>query len=373
MRAARLVVLLPVLLLLAAPSGDTGRGSDPAEAARWWSQTDCSGDAVPAPSAGDRLAVGVQFHGLWADYTDGERAEVLDRLAEAGVESVRIDVSWAMLQPDGPEGFSSWGVRFVDDVLGMAVERGLQPLVTLWLTPEWANGGRGERVLPDDPADYGRVAQWAADRWNGQVAAWEVWNEPNDDDFLRGADPTEYVELLRAGYCGFTTGAPGTPVVFGGTSYVDTDWIGQAYEAGAAGWFDVMGVHPYMGTADAPPDGPDDASGRTVAHLAELHDLMARNGDGEKPIWITELGWSTHENTSDTPNWARGVSPSVQADYLLRTVEVLAAEHPYVERMYWYTERDKATGDPHQDGFGLLTHDLRPKPAYTALAEHLAG
>jgi hypothetical protein len=41
--------------------------------------------------------------------------------------------------------------------------------------------------------------------------------------------------------------------------------------------------------------------------------------------------------------------------------------------MYWYTERDKATGDPHHDGFGLLTHDLRPKPAYTALADRLAG
>lgn len=379
MKASRIALLLPLLLVLVLPLSSAASDRASKATAQWWSQTDCRGSAETVPRADQsadpdaRLAVGVQFHGLWADYTDGERAEVLDRLESAGVDSVRIDVSWAMLQPDGPDQFSSWGVDFVDEVLAMAQDRGLAPLVTLWLTPEWANSGRGERTLPDDPADYGRVAQWAADRWEGQVAAWEVWNEPNDEDFMRGADPAEYVRLLRAAYCGFSTGAPGTPVVFGGTSYVDTDWIARAYAAGAAGWFDVMGVHPYMGMADLPPDTPDDASGRTVAHLADLHELMAGHGDEDKPIWITEMGWSAHDNGSDTPDYARGVSESVQAEYLVRALEILQAEHPYVERFYWYSERDKKTGDAHQDGFGLLTRDLRPKPAYSALADYLAG
>jgi hypothetical protein len=314
----------------------------------------------------------VQFHGTWADYTDAERGRVLDQLVAAGADSVRIDVSWAMLQPDRPDRFSAWGVAFVDKVIGMAADRGLAPLVTLWLSPDWANGGLGERALPADPVDFGRVALWAAARWEGEVAAWEVWNEPNDENFLRGADPDEYVRLLQAAYCGFKTGAPGTPVVFGGTSYVDTAWVSRAYDAGAAGWFDVMGTHPYMGMADAPPETPDDATGRTLAHVRVLHDLMTAHGDGDKPIWITEIGWSTHKNRSDTPNYARGMPASVQADYLVRALETVEDEHPYVDRLYWYTERDKATGDPHQDNFGLLTRDLRPKPAYDALAEYLA-
>jgi hypothetical protein len=377
MRTARLPLLLAVsLLLLSACSGAGDRARD---SSAWWSQTVCGGPdgeaplrrAAPEEPAGD-LSVGVQFHGLWTDYTDAERVRVLDMLRAAGTESVRIDVSWAMLQPDGPGGFSEWGVDFVDRVLDMANERGLDPLVMLWLSPDWATGGRGERSLPEDPADFGRVAQWAADRWRGQVAAWEVWNEPNDEDFMRGADPAEYVRVLHAAYCGFKTAAPDTPVVFGGTSYVDTEWVAEAYDAGAGGWFDVMGTHPYMGVADAPPETPDDGTGRTLDALGELHELMADHGDGDRPIWITELGWSSHRNSARTADWGRGVSPSVQADYLVRALDEVRDEHPYVARFYWYRERDKSTGHLHDDNFGLLTEDLRPKPAYEALVRYLA-
>ena len=176
--------------------------------------------AVPAastaatPSAtGDRLQIGVQFKGMWSDYTDTQRRAVLDKLAAAGADSVRIDVSWAMLQPDSRDSFSAWGVGFVDKVVNMAVARGLTPLITLWMCPDWANGGRGDRALPTDPADFGRIAQWAGARYKGKVGGWEVWNEPNDNDFMRGADPAAYVRLLKAAYKGFKAGAPGTPVL----------------------------------------------------------------------------------------------------------------------------------------------------------------
>lgn len=376
MRPARVSFLaVASLLLLVACSGSAGTVR---QSASWWEQTVCGradADApedLPAPEAAPaELSVGVQFHGMWADYTDAERIRVLDRLVAAGVDSVRIDVSWAMLQPDGPDRYDEWGVNFVDRVIGMVTERGLSPLVMLWLTPDWANGGRGERTPPTDAADFGRVAQWAAQRWEGQVAAWEVWNEPNHEVYLRGTDPAEYVRLLQAAYCGFKTSTPVTPVVFAGTSYVDVDWVTRAYDSGAAGWFDVMGTHPYMGVADAPPETPDDGTGRTLAAVRDLHELMAARGDGDKAIWLTELGWSTHENTQDTPGWARGVSPSVQADYLYRALDEVRDRHPYVSRVYWYAERDRSTGDEHHDSFGLLTEDLQPKPAYWALVDWL--
>ena len=328
--------------------------------------------ALPAAAPADRLAVGVQFKGMWADYTDAQRGAVLDRIAAAGLDSVRVDVSWAMLQPDGPDRYSAWGVGFVDKVVRMARARGLSPLITLWMAPDWANGGRGDRTLPTDPKRFGDVARWAASRWHGQVAAWEVWNEPNDSHFMRGADPVAYVGLLKAAYRGFKAGSPTTPVVFGGTSYVDTDWVARAYAAGAAGSFDVMGTHPYQGMADAPPEVPDDGQRETLDHVRALRALMVAHGDAAKPIWFTEAGWSTHTNPVGTPSWARGVTPTVQADYVVRTLRHVQKQYPWVTRVYWYTERDQVTGDAHQDGFGLLRRDLRPKPAYTALAAHLA-
>ena len=335
---------------------------------------------TPAAHAADapRPQVGVQFHGMWSDYTDAQRAQVLDDLAAAHVGWVRLDVSWAMLQPDGPNSYSTWGVGFVDSVVNAAAARGLKVLVTLWLTPAWANGGAGERVLPTDPADYARVATWAAAHFAGRVQAWEVWNEPNQSYFMSGASPSAYTRLLQAAYPAFHAGDPGTSVVFGGPAYNDTDWIAKAYAAGAHGSFDVMATHPYMGIADQAPETPDDGTMWTLTHVAAVHALMAANGDGDKPVWFTEFGWSSHANdtvdlTSGADNWLRGVTEAQQADYLVRTIKLVQSSFPYVTNLFWYTERNVTTSNLQNANYGLLTHDLQPKPAYTALKDYLSA
>jgi len=309
---------------------------------------------------------------MWSDYTDAQRAQVLDQLAAAGARRVRIDLSWAMLQPTGGNAFDPWGVTFADRVLAMATSRGLRPLVTLWLTPGWANGGAGEHVLPADPGDYARVARWAAARWRGQVD-WEVWNEPNDPQFLTGADPAAYTALLRAAYPAFHAGDPGTRVVFGGPSYNDDGYIARAYAAGAHGFFDVMATHPYLGVADLPPTTPDDGTKWTLLHVAAVRDLLVRHGDGDKPIWFTEFGWSAHPTAPGAPNWERGVTLQQQASYLVDTLRLVRASLPYVTAVFWYTDRVRVSGDPQVDNYGLLTRDLQPRPALLAVRAYLLG
>jgi polysaccharide biosynthesis protein PslG len=321
------------------------------------------------PAAADTLApVGTMFHGMWQFYSDPERAAVLDQLAAAGVTSVRLDVSWAMLQPSGPRTYDRWGVGFVDHVIGMINRRGMKPLVLLWLTPRWANRGQGEHTLPDNPADYARVAKWAAARYGDRVQGWEVWNEQNSPDFLDGADPVGYARLLAAAYPAFHAGSLAVPVVFGGVQYNDTDWIERAYDAGAKGHFDVMAVHPYLGPSDLPGTLADNGSVWTLNHVRTVHDLMAARGDGAKAIWFTELGWSTHPNGSDTPPWALGVTEATQARYLTETVAYVRTHLPYVTRMYWYNEKDLPVGGEQVQHYGLLRADDSPKPALAALA-----
>lgn len=327
--------------------------------------------AAECHSVRSSLELGVQFKGIWSDYTDQQRVQVLDQLYDSGVRSVRIDISWALLQPDGPDQYSPWGVGLVDHVIDLVRSRGLDPMVTLWLAPTWARGGAGERAAPINPDDYGRAAQWSAEHWRGRVAAWEVWNEPNDSGFLQDASPAVYAGLLQSAYRGFKAGAPETPVVFGGTSYVDTDWISSVFAAGASQSFDVMAVHPYLGRADAPPETPDDGTRETLTHLDELHTLMMRAGNGDKPVWLTEFGWSSHDNTDIEHAWERGVSETVQAEYLRSSLQLLATRYPWVTRAYWYTDRNQATGNPHQDNFGLLTRDLKPKPVLDSVADFM--
>jgi polysaccharide biosynthesis protein PslG len=326
-------------------------------------------DRTPAAAATpDPASVGVMFHGLWQLYSDSDREAVLDRLQGAGVTSVRLDLAWSMLQPDNGSSYYDWGVALVDRVIGQANAHGMKPLVMLWMPPAWANGGRGDRALPDDPADYARIAQWAARRWDGKVLGWEVWNEENSPSFMDGADPAAYTRLLRAAYPAFKAGSPRTPVVFGGVEYNDTDWLRRAYDAGAGGFFDVLAVHPYMGISNADPTLADDGTMWTLNHVRAVHSLMVRHGDGGKKIWFTEFGWSTHGNDSATPDFMLGVDEQTQARYLGAAVGYVRAHLPYVQRMYWYNERDLPYGGQQVQNYGLLHANLTPKPALSALA-----
>jgi hypothetical protein len=319
-----------------------------------------------------RPAVGVQFHATWSDYTDAQRAEVLDKLAAAGVKWVRIDLGWASLEERGPGLTSQWYLELADRAVDQARARGLRVLCTLWATPGWANGNAGRNVPPSDPGAYARAAAFAAAHFRGRVAAWEVWNEPNLPDFFAG-DAGRYAQLLRAAYPAFKGADPGALVLLGGPSENDTDWLRAVYAAGAQGAFDVLATHPYMGVADAPPELPDDGSRYTISHVAAVHELMRANGDGAKPIWFTEFGWSSHPNWPGVENWNRGVSPELQADYLVRSLRYIGANYPYVTNVFWYNERNLASGVVQLDNYGLLNRDLSPKPAYTALKDYLGG
>src|SRR5688500_18495506 len=107
----------------------------------------CSGPPPQAapPAAGP--VVGVQYHGLWSDWTDADREAVLDRMAAAGVGWLRVDVGWESLEERGPGQWSDWYLGLLDRVVDQARARRMQVLVTLWATPGWANGG-GDRAVP---------------------------------------------------------------------------------------------------------------------------------------------------------------------------------------------------------------------------------
>ena len=65
------------------------------------------------------------------------------------------------------------------------------------------------------------------------------------------------------------------------------DFIEEIYRLGGSAYFAIMSVHP--SSNPKPPEGDLDV------RLEHLRTLMAKYGDGGKPIWITELGWSTQK------------------------------------------------------------------------------
>jgi hypothetical protein len=302
------------------------------------------------------------------------RAAVLDKLKAAGVTWVRIDFAWDGVEDAGKGARNAWYIGMMDTCVNLARARGINVLATLWLTPGWANGWQSNRVPPSNPLDYADFAQWAADHWRGRVAAWEVWNEPDPwQQFFQGTS-AQYASILTASYPRFKAGDPNALVVLGGPSSNDDAWVSQLYGLGVKGSFDVLASHPYQGVADAPPEQADDGHRWWFTHTPALRSVMVANGDGAKPIWFTEFGWSAHDNWTGIAEWQRGVSTLQQGDYLVRAHRYAKANWPYVGAMFWYKElATPGSTNVHEEGYALLDSNLAERPVYGALKAYLTG
>jgi hypothetical protein len=306
--------------------------------------------------------------------------EVVDKLALAGVDWVRIDLGWCSIEPKAKGEVAAWYVENLDEVVDAARVRDMKILMTLWCTPDWASSKKGEHYItrgapPAKIRHYRRIARWAAEHWRGRVDAWEIWNEPDLPAFF-GGGPAEYVKLLKAGYRGIVKGDPDSEVVLGAPVPNDVEWLRALYERGAAPYFDVMATHPYSVPLDRPPE-MNDGTMAGIPSVTAVRALMKEFGDADKPIWFTEFGWSTHKNDEVESKFQRGVSREEQADYIVRALRYIACERTYVDKAFIYAERDRVlpdNPDPHTlhvGRFGLLDQNLDPKPSYDALSWYL--
>ena len=247
----------------------------------------------------------------------------------------------------------------------------------------WArNGMKGVIVVtghgspPSDVDAYASYISAFAQRYGDKVAAWEVWNEEDEQDWwgAPGGDPDLYAKLLRATY---PLVHPYAPVIVGGMVGNDYGFLQKVYDAGGGGSFDGVGVHTDTACAVVSPDtfyrDPNGAVARfSFLGFRSVHDVMLAHGDGTKPIWMTEFGWNTFSGTCDTGMFAGkkpgGVTQSTQAQYLTQAVHCMAL-YPYVSSALWFTLKDDASPQL----YGLLTNGLSQKPAYSAFQDAASG
>ena len=251
-------------------------------------------------------------------------------------------------------------------------------------SPAWASGGQGGIHPPTDPATFGAAMGGLASRVPG-VDAWELWNEEDETAFWAGgADPAKYAGVVKSAYPAIKAVQPDDLVVTGATTGNNSDFIEALYKHGVKGSFDAVGVHTDTACLVSSPDVHyRDEQGRvgryTFTGYREVHAVMASHGDGDKPIWMTELGWGTHSTepgSCDTGMWAGqkplGVTEEQQAEFLTQAYRCLAAD-PYIGVAFWFGIQDIGTRWP--GGHGLFRHNGSAKPsaaAFKALAGGIA-
>ena len=280
-------------------------------------------------------------------------------------------LEWREVEPAPGEYF--W--EYADWLVRATEYYGLDLVLRLDHAPTWATPS--DTAIPVDTAAYGRFVGRVADRYRGRVLAYIVWNEPNLALEWEGKppDPARYVDLLCTAHSAIKTVDPGIPIISAGlapTNHSDTSamddrlYLEAMYATGAADCFDILGAHPY-GFAYPPNDPYEEHDGLNFARLVDLRGIMVAGGDGDKPIWATELGWTT-DPAGEEQQWLR-VSEEEQSRYLVSAFERAAEEWPWLERIaVWNLSRDLLAEDEKR-GYSILSADGTPKPAFHALAE----
>ncbi|MBA3944704.1 MAG: cellulase family glycosylhydrolase [Herpetosiphonaceae bacterium] len=369
-------------------------------------------DSVPRPTgASGTQPNGVSYWGMNAYITKRERRGVdnLDVLADtarnAGAQWTREELPWSLIEQQ-PGNY----LTVYDDSLKLTADKGFGIIGELLTTPDWARDPSCVTNYWCPPADVNRYAAWArwmVDRYNGdgindapgspRIAAWEIWNEPNDTASWLDIPPDSnarklrYGQMLVAAYQAIKSVDPTAIVLTGGTYIYDGSCAGGVCDGlnffNAAGGvfqqlpaaktaFDVFAIHPYIPTdrPDAPQIPPKiTVEGRIQSTRTWLnHDI----GRPDAPVWITEIGWCT---TGGACPGGVAVTEDAQADYLTRSMVI--AQQNGVQHTSWFQLEDAFNDPTRLWSYAAIVHDddgtgYPPKPAYNAystLAKTLNG
>jgi beta-glucosidase len=116
-------------------------------------------------------------------------ASDLDLMAAMRLETYRFSISWPRVQPDGHGALNARGVDFYRRVVEGLLERGIEPVATLyhWDLPQ-ALQDRGGWAVRDTAERFAEYAGHMGDALGDVVAAWITHNEPWVSAFLGHAE-----------------------------------------------------------------------------------------------------------------------------------------------------------------------------------------
>jgi len=332
-----------------------------------------------------------------------KREEAMRLISEAGIKWIRQEFAWEDIEIHGKGDFedrrhephkSAW--EKYDNIVDLAEKYDIKIMARLSNPPAWTRALTdtvGPFAPPDNLTDYGDFVETVVSRYKGRIPAYQIWNEPNIypewGEYPISAE--EYTELLKEGYTRVKAADPdaivvmgalaatieldrvrrynpnGQPVSPGGLS--DVLFLQQMYNAGAAPYFDVLAMQGY-GLWSGPTDRRMQPRVLNFSRPLYIRDVMVRNGDARKPIWLSELGWNALPSESGLPPVYGQVTQEQQARYSALAYERMQREWPWLGvGFYWFFKQadDRERDNNPQYYFRMVEPDFTPLPVYDAL------
>jgi hypothetical protein len=353
--------------------------------------------------ASSAAALPAGFWGVVPQATPSQ--EQFQRLKLGGVQSIRVPILWAGVQPERG-GALNWAET--DAIVKLAAAAGVRvlPFVTgapTWAVPQASQVESGNRIkspahLPISGAagsGWSNLLRQAVARYgpNGTLWAenpqvpkrpireWQIWNEQNFVYFVAKPNPAEYGKLVKLSSAALKGADPGAKVLLGGMfarpknskngspqdrsrrNYLATDFLEELYRKvpGIRSSFDGVALHPYSYYFQQLP-----------GQIEELREVMATGHDAGTGLAITELGWSS-EAPEKADLFKKGVAG--QAKQLKGAFSLFKQKQAKwnLRSVYWFSVDDRTGSCNFCGGSGLFADGFKPKKSWFEYVRFAGG
>jgi hypothetical protein len=323
-----------------------------------------------------------------------KRERTLQMVKAAGFRWIRQEFPWEDIEIHGKGDFedrrhephrSAW--EKYDHIVDLAEKYDLGIIARLSNPPAWsraAGNDLGPLAPPDDYADYGDFVYAVVSRYKGRIQYYQIWNEPNiyPEWGERPVDPEAYTELLKVGYTRAKEADPDVVIICGAlASTIEVDYhphglndfifLQRMYDAGAGDYFDILAMQGY-GLWSGPTDRRMQPRVLNFSRPLYIRDIMVRNGDEHKPIWLSEMNWNTVPEGFPAGAPYGQVSEEQQARYVVEAYQRIQEEWDWVGvANFWFFKRaTDLEKDRPEYYFRMVEPDFTPLPVYESLVEY---
>ena len=328
---------------------------------------------------------------------------MLDQFNEAGIKWIREEIPWSEVEQAPGEFRWHYGhdMEYLDfpQMINLINARDMHLLAVLDTGPVYL-----QHQYPNQPINPDQLVEnWAnyvnavVEKFGDSIDAWEIGGAVNDPAVwgkvvyptVPGAtaepDPFLYTRLLSTASNIIKAHDPNDLVIAGGFSVVaqNCEWSVERFLAminNAQAWdsFDLLGLQPDWGTfspetkmssnATVNPD----SGGCSIAEESTTFDLVGKiksiqafmQNYGEKPIWITEIGWQDNQ-VKATADQLGVDANQIKTNYLARSLVALINE-PGIEKVFWQ-------GYDRYDGTTIQNLDPTSQQALHNISESLSN
>jgi len=331
------------------------------------------------------LSYSIQTFLWWDEGQAGMQLDMIQRVLN--FTYVKQSFAWRDIEPKQGE----WDFTQSDRIVDAVEERGMKLIVRLGQVPDWAteddtvNASESHDTPPSDLEAWANYCGTLAERYQGRIVAYQIWNEPNLAREWGEKEPNaeEYVQVLAACSKAIRTADSEAILISAGLSptgvqnaiaHRDDIYLDAMYRAGFQQYIDVVGIHA-PGWGIDPSYNPDDAEkegrGRwaTFRRVEDLRKIMIMHDDAARQVAILEFGYTTDKVNSDYAWFA--VSEEDQARYTIEAYKY-AAEHwrPWVGLMNLiYMPNPRWTEADEEWWWAIGTPDGKMRPIYFSLAQ----